>query len=129
MTSNTKHSIGVIGEDIAVKFLKSKKFTILHRNYLKPYGEIDIVCVKDEIVHFVEVKTVSQITSKLATDSSRPEDNVHSKKLARISRVIEVYIEEHGIELDWQLDVVAVSLNHLKKTASIRLLSDIVIGA
>ena len=94
MTGNTKHSIGVIGEDIAVKFLKSKEFTILHRNYLKPYGEIDIVCVKDEIVHFVEVKTVSQITSKLATDSSRPEDNVHSKKLARISRVIEVYIEE-----------------------------------
>ena len=128
MKDQTRQSIGVLGEDITVKFLKSKGFTILQRNYLKPYGEIDIVCLKGEIVHFVEVKTVSQKTSKRTKDLARPEDNIHNKKLVRLSRVIEVYIEEHGVVLDWQFDVVTVIIDNLKKTATVRLLSDLVIG-
>ena len=128
MKDQTRQSIGVLGEDIAVKFLKSKGFTILQRNYLKPYGEIDIVCLKGEIVHFVEVKTVSRKTSKNTDDLARPEDNIHDRKLVRLSRVIEVYIEEQGIVLDWQFDVITVIIDNLKKTATVRLLSDLIIG-
>ena len=128
MKDQTRQSIGILGEDIAVKFLKSKGFTILQRNYLKPYGEIDIVCLKGEIVHFVEVKAVSQKTFKSTEDSARPEDNIHNKKLVRLSRVIEVYIEEQGIVLDWQFDVVTVIIDNWRKTATVRLLSDLVIG-
>ncbi len=35
--------IGEIGEDLAVKFLKKRGFYIISRNYLKSWGEIDIV--------------------------------------------------------------------------------------
>ncbi len=129
MNSPTKQSIGSLGEDIASKFLRSKGYHVLSRNYLKPYGEIDIICTKDEVIHFVEVKTVSRLTSLNISDVSRAEDNVHAKKLHRLSRVIEVYISEHKIESDWQFDVLTVNINSLNKTATVRLLSDIVIGS
>ena len=129
MDNASKQSIGNLGEDIAVKFLKSKSYVILDRNYRKPYGEIDIICMKDEMLHFIEVKTVSRQTSALNTDGFRPEDNVHENKLTRLSRVFEVYIEEHNVDLDWQFDVLTILLNTKDKIASVSILSDIVIGA
>ena len=35
-------------------------FKIIERNYLKKWGEIDIVAVKNRKYYFVEVKTVSR---------------------------------------------------------------------
>lgn len=49
--------IAVIGEDLATQFLKKKGYKIIERNFRKGYGEIDIVCVKDKTLVFVEVKT------------------------------------------------------------------------
>ena len=125
----TAQSIGKLGEDLAVRFLGNKGFVIIERNYLKPYGEIDVVCLKEDVVHFVEVKSVSRLTSNKTLDEFRPEDNIHSKKLKRLSRVFEVYISEKNIMLDWQFDVVTVIIDKLAKTANITLVSDIVIGS
>jgi Holliday junction resolvase-like predicted endonuclease len=54
-----KRKTGDIGEKIAGRFLVSKGFEIVDWNYLKPWGEIDIIAKKKEKIHFVEVKTVS----------------------------------------------------------------------
>ena len=35
--------IGNLGEDMAVKFLLEKGYEIVERNFLKPFGEIDII--------------------------------------------------------------------------------------
>jgi len=61
MTESKKNTkkIGDLGEEISVKYLKNKGFSILETNYLRKWGEIDIVAEKDEVVHFIEVKTVS----------------------------------------------------------------------
>ena len=130
MEHNTlKQRVGKLGEDVATRFLVGKGYFILERNYLKPYGEIDIVCNKDEIVHFVEVKAVSQLTSEFGNDKFRAEDNVHDNKLIRLSRVIEAYIEEKGVTVDWQLDIITVIIDSANKTARVKMISDIVIGA
>ena len=129
MDSIISESIGELGEDIATRFLLGKGYVVLHRNYRKPYGEIDIIVKKDNIVHFIEVKAVSRITSQNSSDTFRPEDNVHKNKLVRLSRVIEVYIEEFSIQDDWQFDVLSVVINVKQKTARIQLLSDIIIGS
>ena len=61
---------GKLGEDIAELFFKKRGYLILYRNYWKPYGEIDIVCQKDNKLHFVEVKAVSRpLTPELARQS------------------------------------------------------------
>lgn len=49
--------IAVIGEDLACEYLNKKGYKILERNFRKGYGEIDIICEKNKILVFVEVKT------------------------------------------------------------------------
>lgn len=63
-------------------------FSILERNYLKKWGEIDIVSKKDKIIHFVEVKTGKENGGSVF----KPEDNAHSWKLAKMARVVETYV-------------------------------------
>ena len=50
-------SLGIKGENLAVKLLKKNKYKILDRNYRCPLGEIDIVAMKNNVLHIVEVKT------------------------------------------------------------------------
>ena len=56
--TSEKQKIGEIGENVAAKFLMKHGFAILDRNYTKKWGEIDIVAEKDNLLHFVEVKSV-----------------------------------------------------------------------
>ena len=45
------------GEDLAVKYLQNHGYKIVERNFRKGYGEIDIICTKDNVSIFIEVKT------------------------------------------------------------------------
>ena len=123
-----KQVIGSIGEDIAVRFLVKHGFRIVERNYLKKFGEIDIICRKDGKIHFVEVKSVSRETLSGETDDEyRAEDNVHEAKLKRIGRTIEVYLNEKDIEDDWEFHVIGVTLNNVQKIAKVRFLRNLTI--
>ncbi|KKU25539.1 MAG: hypothetical protein UX37_C0019G0005 [Microgenomates group bacterium GW2011_GWA2_46_16] len=125
--------VGVLGEEIASKFLVSKGFEIISRNYRKKFGEIDVIAKKFRKFHFVEVKTVSREnlieTSPDMFDNFRPEDNVHSWKLKRLSRAIQVYLSENkfGDETDWQFDIVTVLLDVPNKIARVKILKDIIL--
>ncbi len=125
-TKTEKQQIGTIGEDLACKFLVKQGFQIIKRNYLKIFGEIDIICLKDNILHFVEVKTVSRKTLG-ENDEFRPEDNVHSHKLFRIGRTIEVYLYENPADNEWEFDVITIQLDQVSKQASVNMLSDLII--
>ncbi len=49
--------IGDKGELAAENLLRSKGLRILHKNWRKGSLELDLVCLEDDIVVFVEVKT------------------------------------------------------------------------
>ena len=127
-----KQVIGQIGEDSACKYLVNQGFTILDRNYLKKWGEIDIVAQNDGIMHFVEVKSVSRniddVTHETG-DSYRPEDNMHPLKQKRLIRAIESYIMEKNVsdETDWQLDLAMVEIDKNKRLSRVSLLEDIIV--
>lgn len=124
-----KNYIGKIGEEIAEKFLRKHGFSITHRNYLKKFGEIDIVAEKGGILHFFEVKSVSReiLVPRSPADSYRPEDNVHKNKLKRIGRAIQIYLDEFHVKQEWKFHVITVTINDSEKTAFVRMLKDIVI--
>lgn len=64
--------IGDFGEDLAVEYLVKKGFEIICRNYRNRFGEIDIIAFKDDLFHFIEVKTVIRENfSERSTFSSR----------------------------------------------------------
>jgi len=119
---------GKMGEDIACQFLTRKGFKILDRNYRKPWGEIDIIAEKGDIVRFVEVKAVSRESlpdiSREMSDY-RPEEQVHPSKLAKISRTAELYMAHKEDSRDFQIDVVGVFLDTKNRKARCRLLEQV----
>lgn len=123
-----KQKVGKIGEDLAVKHLVKLGYTILGRNYWKPWGEIDVIAEKEGVLHFVEVKSVSTSFggSVAAKDCYTPEDNVHEWKMKRLERVIQTYLDEKRVsdEAPWQLDVMAVFIDFQAKRARIRITED-----
>lgn len=48
---------GNIAENKAKEYLLNNGFEIITSNYYTPYGEIDIIATKDDIYHFIEVKS------------------------------------------------------------------------
>jgi putative endonuclease len=128
-----KREFGDIGEDIACRFLIEHGFRVLERNYLKKYGEIDIVGIKKKKLHFIEVKTVSRENIENVNhetfDTHRPEDNVHSFKLQRLGRVIQSYLIDKKVKEDvrWQVDVITVYFDRKNKVARVKILEDIIL--
>lgn len=130
-TSKTQ-KIGEIGENIAVKFLMKHGFSIIDRNYTKKWGEIDIVAEKDNKLYFIEVKSVSRITSFVSntTESNyRAEENMHPWKMKRMSRTIQTYLLSKKVpdEKEWQVDLLVVYLDLKNKKARIKVVKDIVL--
>jgi putative endonuclease len=124
-----KHKIGQIGEAEAVKYLKTKGFSVVGCNYRKPWGEIDIIVKKGNDLRFVEVKTVSVAGGVIHEigDRYEPEDNIHPWKLKRLARTIETFLlqyEEYE-DCDWQLDMVAIYLGPDQKVLKIERIEDI----
>ena len=126
-----KQRIGKIGEDIAEMFLVKHGFLTVLRNYRKKFGEIDIICKKDNRLHFIEVKTVSRGTQKNVSretnDAYRPEDNIHEFKLKRIGRAIQAYLIEFDYDLEWQFDAITVNLDEKTKIAKVRYIEGLVL--
>jgi len=120
----SKRKIGDIGEDIFVKHIVKQKYRVFDRNFLKKFGEIDVVAEKDGVLHFFEVKTVKQNENSGGCD---PEDNVHVWKRRRLARVIESYFAEKNVPetTPWQVDVGAVFLDFMGKKHTIRITEDI----
>lgn len=125
-------STGSLGEKLAADYLIKARFTLLEMNYLRKWGEIDVIVKKDNKVHFVEVKTVSYGTkayleSAVAHGTWRPEENVHDSKLKKLKRAIETWITENNWSGNVQIDVAAVRIVPRETYATINIISNIVI--
>jgi putative endonuclease len=127
-----KHNeIGKIGEDIAVKWLISKNYSIIERNYWKKFGEIDIVARVTKKVHFIEVKSVSYETKddlkhSVSHETWRPEENVHKDKIRRFKNVIEAWLSEHNYNGEWQINIITVRLVSREKFAQVNIIENVV---
>jgi len=143
MTITEKRRLGNIGENCAAEFLVRRGYEILDRNYLRKWGELDIVARRGEILHFIEVKSVSRRTDYWPQDKGglsagkqvthgtsayRPEENVHPQKLKRLSRAIQTYILEKRLDhMDWQLDIMTAYVDEEARKARVEILENIII--
>lgn len=130
-TSKTQ-KIGEIGESLACKFLVKHGFSITERNHTRKWGEVDIIAEKSNILHFVEVKTVSCETIDKTENDPRlmkVVQNVHTKKVSRMKRIIQTYLTEKNVshETKWQFDIIAVHLERDHKRAKVTILKNIIL--
>ena len=63
--SHGKKETGNAGEDKASSYLIKKGYEIIQRNYRTRRGEIDIIAKKEELLVFVEVKTLPNGNAEL----------------------------------------------------------------
>jgi putative endonuclease len=101
--SKDKRNLGLWGENVAAQYLARRGYTILDRNARTPYGEIDLVTQKQDVIVFVEVKTRS------SSSFGYPEEAMTSAKKAHFLAAAQAYLQAHPeLDGDWRLDVIAV---------------------
>ncbi|MCA9363795.1 YraN family protein [Candidatus Kaiserbacteria bacterium] len=129
-----KHNdIGKLGEDIAAKWLENSGFSIIERNYLQKWGEVDIIaCKTRDKAHFVEVKTVSYETKDklihaVSHETWRPEEMVHEHKLKKLGRTIQTWLSEKKYTKDFQIDVITVRVVPREKYAVVKYIENVVL--
>lgn len=116
--STAKQTLGRHGEDLACDYLLKHGYRIIDRNYKKRYGELDVICIKNNILIFVEVKT------RIGHVFGTPEEAVTPWKLREVKQTGLYYkmihsqlpealrIDVIGIELDF--DKTLIYFNHIQ---------------
>lgn len=98
-----RSALGQHGEDRAVRYLESKGYTIIERNYHCRHGEIDIIAHDGGDLVFVEVKTRRSDTDSAASEA------VGVRKRSRIVHTAINYLSERRLgEIDCRFDVAEV---------------------
>ena len=97
-----KKLLGKRGEKLVEQFLQKRRYKILERNYVTPFGEADLIVLdKDETV-FVEVKT------RESEDFGSPREAVDKYKQERYRRIAQFYWLRTGEEPNARFDVAEV---------------------
>ena len=86
--SNITKNLGQSGESFAAKYLESKGYKIIARNFRIRYAEIDIVAELNDEIIFVEVKTRSNTRRGLPAEAV----NLHKQK--KIIEAASVFLQD-----------------------------------
>ena len=105
-----RRELGAWGEERAAKYLRSKGYTILERNFRCRAGEIDIIALRGGAIVFVEVK--------LRRDSEFAEarEFVTPAKQARIRTAASLWLAEHETPLQPRFDVIEIYAPYGERT-------------
>jgi len=93
---------GKEGEAIAAHYLSDRGFEILACNWRSGYYELDIIAVRGNILHFIEVKTRHSLAFGF------PEEAVTKRKFDRLKKAASRFLTEHPRKERIQFDIVSV---------------------
>lgn len=120
-----KKEIGRIGEEYAEKFLASKNYTTIRKNYYCKWGEIDLIMLTPaaELV-FVEVKT--RIYDHIGT----AEESITYKKVQRLIKTAMTFLQQcYEISfVSWRIDLIALKLDQEIKFLKVKHYKNILDG-
>lgn len=103
---SSHRSIWDAGEEIAIRYLESKWYEIVDRNYQIKWGEIDIVMRERDLTIFVEVKY------RHNDSHGHPLDTFTLPKRRALKRTIMLYVAKCWLDLDHiRVDFVGIMPN------------------
>ena len=98
------NTTGQKGEKMAAKYFEEKSFIILHQNWRHSHWEVDIIAAKENVLHFIEVKT--RRTKKFGY----PEEDVSKKKVINLINASEEFLYLHPEWKRIQFDILSINL-------------------
>jgi putative endonuclease len=108
ITNYSKKDIGNLGEKIAAEYLRRHGYELIERNWERKTGEIDLIMRKDDVLHFIEVKSVlcEEFPERESqqTELYDPSANLHIYKIQKVARTSQWYVAENGWEGEFQID-------------------------
>ena len=104
---------GNVAEDKACVYLYENGFTIIERNFYSRFGEIDIIAMKNDVLHFIEVKS--------GLDYEGAISNITSKKLQKFIRTLYVYMKKNSLNTDFMIDAIIVTPKEIQRVENITL--------
>jgi putative endonuclease len=97
--------LGIYGENLAVTYLIKKGYHIIERNYRFKKNEVDIICLDNEILVIVEVKT------RQTAEIGEPWRAVTKQKQKQIIQVANFYLQSKEIDRNTRFDIVSIVHN------------------
>jgi putative endonuclease len=107
--TDPRHTLGHIGEELAVAHLRRRGFDIVERNYRTRWGELDIIAYDGRTLVFCEVKT-----RRLPFSHGAPFDAVHGPKRAQMRKMAGRWLVEQRdrpYAEDLRFDAVGVTVD------------------
>lgn len=105
---------GNLAEQQSCEYLCSQGYTIIEQNfYAKKLGEIDIIATKEDVYHFVEVKS--------ATDYEVAVNNLTPNKLSKIKRSVDYYLQKQKLDVNFCIDAIIVVNSEIEHLENITL--------
>ncbi len=104
------NELGIVGEELAQRYLLSNAFEILDVNWHFGHKEIDIVARNNKTIHIIEVKTRRQ------DYVDTPQSAVNYSKQKMLIEAANAYLYKNNIDLPVQFDIISIVQNpHFKK--------------
>ena len=98
------NEFGKTGEEMAAQWLVQHGYAILHRNWRHSHHEIDIIAVKNEKLHIVEVK------ARNFSPFGYPEDSVTKRKFKYLQIAVDEFLFRNPGYKWLQYDVLSITL-------------------
>jgi len=98
------NTTGTTGEAMAADHLTIKGFTLLHKNWRHSHWEVDIIASRDNVLHFIEVKT------RRTKQFGHPEEAVSKKKIRYLMNAAEVYLYQFPQWQRIQFDILSITI-------------------
>ena len=109
-----RQDLGKLGEELALKKIKSLGYKSIARNYRCPLGEVDLIAKDGDCLVFVEIKTRKGRSLGYAKEA------IDRRKKRQLSKVALAYMKSMDCcDVKSRFDVVAVSLNEGKEQVEV----------
>jgi len=104
---------GNIAEDKATAYLIDDGYQIVERNFYSRFGEIDIIALKNDVLHFVEVKSGLDYESAIL--------NITKSKLQKLIKTMNVYLKKNNPDATYVLDAIIITPKEIELVKNITL--------
>jgi putative endonuclease len=111
--------IGSYCEELATQYLKTKNYNILNRNFRNHLGELDIICIKNNLLIIIEVK------GRYNYSFGSPKESVNYTKQMSIINITKSYINYKKLfNINIRFDIIEVYLNSYNTLFKINHITD-----